>query len=103
MNRIALIFLLGFFILISFSAQAHGRDKHYNKHHHGHHNKHQAHYSHHQRQYYHSRGHQSHGCGYGSNYPYGGYSGVSTVGYIAMDTRHGFSAGGEVIMRGSYP
>ena len=104
MNRIALILLLGFSMLISFSVQADGRGRHYNKHHHhGHHNKHQVRYSHRRVQHYRSHGHRPYGCGYGSHSAYGAYPGVSSVGYIAFDTRHGVSAGGELVVRGSYP
>lgn len=102
MNRIVLILLLGFSMLISFSVQADGRGRHYNKHHHGHHNKHQVRYNHRQR-HHHSHGHQSYGCGHASHYAYGAYPGLSSVGYIAFDTRHGVSAGGEVVVRMSYP
>lgn len=115
MTRIALVLLLGISMLISFSVQADGRGKHYKKQYYAPHNKHQVRYSHHQRQHYRSHGHHNYshgyrpygyrpqGCGYGSQYIHGGYPMISGVGYIALDSRHGFSAGGEAVLRGSYP
>lgn len=108
MTRIALILLLGFSMLVSFSVQADGRGGHKAKHHSGHHNKHQRHYySHAPGRYYQPHGSHRYGYGHNSHYSYGGYPGAYrgfyVVPHVALSAGYGFPAGGGVVVHASYP
>lgn len=71
MTRLTLALLLGLSMLVSFSAQAGGRDGHHGNHYrHG--NNHQRHYAHHHR-HHNSRGHRCHGRRNVGRYRHGVY------------------------------